>query len=86
MIKRLFPPVVAASALALCAGCLFPKNFSKAKPDKHVSATMEVEFQQRWMEKRVGDLTAQGMNPDAARAQAMAEYNAKYSYTRPAGK
>jgi hypothetical protein len=46
---------------------------------------MEKEFQQRWLEKRVGDLTAQGMTPDAARTQALAEYKAKYSYTRPAG-
>jgi hypothetical protein len=86
MIKRLFPYFVAVSVLAVCGGCLFPKNFSKAKKDKHVSAEMETEFQQRWLEKRVGDLTSQGMAPDAAHAQALAEYKAKYSYTRPADK
>jgi hypothetical protein len=85
MIKRLFPSAVAVSVLALCGGCLFPKNFSKQKKDTHVSADMEKEFQARWMEKRVGDLTAQGMSPAAAQAQAQAEYDAKYSYTRPAG-
>jgi hypothetical protein len=84
MIKRLFPSFVAVSVLALCGGCLFPKNFSKNKKDKHVSATMEAEFKQRWLEKRVGDLTTQGMAPDTAHAQALAEYNTKYSYTRPA--
>jgi hypothetical protein len=84
MIKRLFPSAVALSVLCLSAGCLFPKNFSKSKKDPHVSADMEKEFQQRWMEKRVGDLTAQGMSPDAARAQAASEYASKYSYTRPA--
>jgi hypothetical protein len=85
MTKRLLPSVVALSVLALGGGCLFPKNFSKAKKDKHVSADMEKEFKQRWMEKRVGDLTAQGMSPDKATAQALAEYDAKYSFTRPAG-
>jgi len=85
MIKRLFLYALALSVLALSGGCLFPKNFSKDKKDPHVSADMEKEFQQRWLEKRVGDLTAQGMTPDAARTQALAEYKAKYSYTRPAG-
>jgi hypothetical protein len=86
MTKRLLPSLLALSALALCGGCLFPKNFSKEKTDRHVSASMEKEFQQRWMEKRVGDLTAQGLTPDAARTQAAAEYQVKYSYAIPAGK
>jgi len=84
MIKRLLPSAVAVSVLALCGGCLFPKNFSKEKKNPHVSGDMEKEFQQRWIEKRVGDLTAQGMSPETAHAQAVAEYDAKYSYTRPA--
>ena len=86
MIKRLLPSAVAVSVLALCGGCLFPKNFSKEKKDSHVSADMEKEFRQRWMEKRVGDLTAQGLSPAAAQAQAAAEFNAKYSYTSAAAK
>jgi hypothetical protein len=86
MTKRLLPSLLALSALALCGGCLFPKNFSKEKRDRHVSAAMEKEFQQRWMEKRVGDLTAQGLSPDAARAQASAEYQVKYSYALPPAK
>jgi hypothetical protein len=86
MIKRLLPSLLALSALAFCGGCLFPKNFSKQKKEKHVSADMEKEFQQRWMEKRVGDLTAQGLAPGAAQAQAAAEYQAKYSYAIPPAK
>ncbi len=85
MMKRLLLSLAATLALALCAGCLFPKNFDKTKKDPHTAADMEKEFQQRWMDKRVGDLTSQGMAPDAARAKAAAEFREKYSYTRAAG-
>ncbi len=86
MTKRLLLPLVAACTLALCAGCLFPKNFSKEKKDKHVAASLEKEFRQRWVEKRVADLTATGVNTTVAEAQANTEYDAKYSYAEPTAK
>ena len=64
----------AASSAAGSSGAVGP--FTAPSPG--------IPAQQRWLEKRVGDLTTQGMAPDTAHAQALAEYNTKYSYTRPA--
>jgi hypothetical protein len=90
--KRLFP--IAATSLALlCGGCaLWP--FSKKSADKdappkpkqssRVSTDVELGFRQRWVDKRTADLVAQGMVPDAAHAQALAEFRVKFSYTHAA--
>ncbi len=78
---------LALCALLLCSGChLFRKKPppDRAKPSSHVATEVEVEFRQRWMDKRVGELTGQGMTQDAARAQALAEFRAKYSATKAA--
>jgi hypothetical protein len=88
--KRHLPMVVASLAL-LCGGCaLWP--FSKKNGPKHpvpkqsplVSTEVELEFRQRWVDKRAGDLVAQGMLADAAHAQALSEFRQKFSYTHAA--
>jgi hypothetical protein len=87
--KRLFPVAATACAL-LCAGCaLWPFSKKSAsnptpKQSSHVSTEVELEFRQRWVDKRTSDLVAQGMIPDAAHAQALAEFRVKYSYTHAA--
>jgi hypothetical protein len=80
------PALAAATCLlALGAGCLFPKSFSKdkVKPNPHISSELEKQFEQRWEEKRVSDLVATGMGAAAAQAQASQEYHAKYIYAQP---
>jgi len=81
------PTFLAAATfiLALGTGCLFPKNFAKVKANPHISTELQQQFEQRWEEKRAADLEAQGMNADAAKAQAAQEFSVKYSYAQPAG-
>lgn len=89
--KRLLPPTLAALVF-LCAGCaLWPfgkKTASDApvqpKQSSKVSTEVELEFRQRWTEKRANDLVAQGMTPEAAKEQALAEFRVKYAYTHAA--
>jgi len=89
--KRLFPLTLAALVF-LCAGCaLWPfgkKTASDTPPrpkqSSKISTEVELEFRQRWTDKRASDLVAQGMTPDAAREQALAEFRVKYAYTHAA--
>ena len=68
--------------LALSAGCLFSKKANRAKESSAISADVEESFRKRWVEKRVGELTAQGTVGDAARTQAEAEFKERYGFTR----
>ena len=88
--KRLYAVSIAAFAL-LGAGCaLWPFSNKGPQPkhdpdlDPHVSTQVEMEFRQRWVEKRSADLIAQGILPDAAHDQALAEFRVKFSYTHAA--
>jgi hypothetical protein len=88
--KRLFPVIIASFA-CLGAGCAlwpFSNKKPRPKPDPQqsplVSTQAELEFRQRWVDKRSDDLVAQGMLPDAAHAQALAEFRVKFSYTHAA--
>jgi hypothetical protein len=89
--KRLLP-LTLASLLFLCAGCaLWPFGHKpaqtsqvKVKQSSKVSTEVELEFRQRWTDKRTSDLVAQGMTPEAAKAQALEEFRVKYAYTHAA--
>jgi hypothetical protein len=88
--KRLYAVSLAAFAL-LGAGCaLWPFSNKgpqpKRDPDRNprVSTQVELEFRLRWVEKRSADLIAQGMLPDAAHDQALAEFRVKFAYTHAA--
>ena len=67
-------------SLVLSAGCWH----SKKKPKEITAVATDVEegFRLRWIEKRSGDLVAQGMRIDIARQQAIDEFKVKYSYLR----
>jgi hypothetical protein len=82
--KRLVPILFAAVLLA-GPGChLFSKKKKSDAPPKegpHVATDVEKDFMNRWIGKRESDLVAQGSSPAAARAQAEAEFKAKYGYT-----
>ena len=88
--KRLLPFTLVTLTL-LCGGCaLWPfskkENARRAQPKQgsHVSTDVELEFRQRWVDKRAADLVAQGMLADSAHAQAMAEFRTKFYYTHAA--
>jgi hypothetical protein len=81
--KRLVP-VALACVLFANVGChMFSKNKNPAAPKESGTAAADVEkdFMRRWTDKRTAELVTQGLAPDAARAQAVAEFKAKFDYT-----
>lgn len=78
--------LVSIVTLALSAGCLFSKKAPRAKDNSAISADVEESFRQRWLEKRTGELTAQGTAAPAARTQAENEFRERFGFTRAAQK
>ena len=76
--------LVLAAALTLASGCsLFSKKNPRAKESSAIASEVEESFRRRWMEKRMGELTAQGQAPEAARTQADAEFRERYAFAQP---
>lgn len=82
MTKRLLLSFLAAT-IALSTGCLFSKKSRKPKESSAIATEVEIEFKQRWMAKRVADLTAQGLSATAAQQQATQEFDEKFSFAKP---
>ena len=64
-------------------GChLFSKSKKPAVPKESTTpaADDEKDFMQRWIDKRTTELVTQGMTAGTARANATAEFKARYSY------
>ena len=81
--KRLVPLTLAAVLLA-SSGChMFSKKKKSDVPKEGpaVATDVEKDFMHRWIDKRTADLVAQGSSPAAAKAQAEAEFKARYNYT-----
>jgi hypothetical protein len=81
--KRLFP-LMLALALVATSGChMFSKKKNPSAPtgSKTAAADVEKDFMHRWIDKRTSDLVAQGSSPDAALAQATAEFKVRFNYT-----
>lgn len=73
-----------AATLALTSGCgLFSRKSSRPKESSAIASEVEESFRKRWVDKRVGELTAQGQTPDAARTQADAEFRERYAFAQP---
>lgn len=68
--------------LAAASGCLFHRKSAKPKENPHIATEVEQDFKQRWMEKRVAELTTQGVAADAAQQQAAKEFAERYEYLR----
>lgn len=86
MMKSLYPVLAAALVLSVLPGCsLFHRKqaVKEPKPTNYLSNQVELQFEQRWKDKRVSDLVAQGMDPAKAKAQADADFAAQYSYAQP---
>jgi hypothetical protein len=85
--KRFSAVATLLCVLCLSSGChFFHKKKADAEPkdSKMIATQVELEFRQRWVDKRTGELTAQGMNADLAHTQALAEFRQKYSATSAA--
>jgi hypothetical protein len=68
-------------------GCLHSKKAkAKAKPTSAIAAEMEQNLRQRFIDRRVSELVAQGVAAEAAQARAAEEFKARYGYTSAAQK
>src|ERR1043166_1662816 len=80
--RKALPLSIAALAVSLSTGCIFSKKAHRAKESSAISADVEESFRKRWVDKRSGELTAQGTAAETARTQAEAEFREKYAFTR----
>lgn len=80
MTTRLSPALLAL-VLLLTSGCgLFSKKSAKPKESPLIAGEVEETFRRRWVEKRAGELTAQGAEATAARTQAESEFRERYAF------
>jgi hypothetical protein len=77
---------VCIAALCCSSGCVFPLKGKRPKESSAISADVEESFRRRWMEKRIGELTTQGVAAEAARVQAETEFRERFAFTRAAQK
>ncbi len=77
--KPLFTVVLLAALLA-STGCSLFRKSDRPKESSAISSEVEAAFRQRWMEKRVAELTAQGVAAEAARPQADREFRERYQF------
>lgn len=75
-----------AASLLLTTGCVFSKKKDSAKEGSAISGDVESIFRQRWIDKRVAEITAQGTAPAAARQQAEQEFRERYQFGTAAAK
>jgi hypothetical protein len=81
MTKLIFATTFVA-ALALSGGCLFFKKANRPKESSAISSEVEATFRVRWVEKRVAELTAQGVAAPAARTQADQEFSDRFGFNQ----
>lgn len=68
--------------LALSSGCAFWKKSPRTKESSTIAADVEESFRRRWVDQRVGQLTAQGVAAATAKTQAETEFRERYGFTR----
>ena len=85
MTQRLLLTSLCLAAL-LSSGCLFSKKTAAPKENPSIPGSVEESLRQRWVDKRVGELVAQGKTAEAARVQAAEEFRERYGYTGAAQK
>src|SRR5436190_13189032 len=76
--------LLTVASLAVFSGCVFSNKARRAKESTAISADVEESFRKRWVEKRSGELAAQGSSADVARTKAEAEFRERYEFTRAA--
>jgi hypothetical protein len=80
MTKPTLTAALVVVVLALSTGCVFSKKKDRSQEGSAISSEVEATFRQRWLEKRVAELTAQGIAADAARTQAAQEFRERYQF------
>lgn len=72
--------------LALFSGCSHAKKAERAKKNLPIAADTDQSFFHRFVDRRIGELVAQGVPAETARAQAVEEFKVRYNYTSAAKK
>ncbi len=79
------PPLfILAAALAVAGTACHSTKTKVSKESPNVAIEVEAGFKQRWIDKRVAELTAAGTDATAAHAQAEKDFRATYGYLRTA--
>lgn len=81
MTKHLLPALV-AMLLVLSTGCTLFKKSGRTRENSAIASEVEETYRKRWVEKRAGDLVAQGTSAEAARIQAENEFREKYGFNQ----
>lgn len=81
MITRILIASLAA-LLAFSSVSCRSRGRSKEKISSTPAAEMEASFKQRWVEKRVAELTATGLGPEMSREKAIVEFETQYGYLK----
>jgi hypothetical protein len=73
---------LSAAVLASVSGCNLFRKSKKPKENPAIASDTEANFRERWMERRVPELTAQGADAATARQQAEKEFAEKFPYIK----
>jgi hypothetical protein len=76
--------ILLAAALAVAGTACHSTKTKAPKENPNVAIEVEAGFKQRWVDKRVADLTTAGADASAARAQAEKDFRVAYPYLRAA--
>lgn len=80
MMTRLMSALLLSVSLLLTAGCgMLTKKKDQPKESPLIAGDVEETFRRRWLEKRTGELAAQGVEANAARAQAENEFRERFA-------
>ncbi len=80
--KRILLLSLSLLVVSSSTGCFFWKKKKKPKESSAVATEVESTFKQRWLDRRLAELSAEGVAPEAARQQAEAEFAEKFAYLR----
>jgi hypothetical protein len=68
--------------LSFSTGCHMFGKSKVRKEDPAIASGVEADFKHRWMDHRIAELTATGLDATAARQQAETEFRDKYAYLK----
>lgn len=83
MTKRILIIGLAATVAFSFGAC---RSSKKPKETNAIASEMEANFKQRWIDKRVAELTQSGKAPEVAKAQAEKEFAERFDFSRPGQK
>jgi len=80
--KHLFLACLAAFVLLSSPGCHWFRKSNKPKENPAIASEVETDFRNRWIDRRIAEITAGGTDAVTARTQAEREFQQRYPYVR----